>query len=126
MSIMAMKALSAVMEELNLRYALGSFAELPGYSYFVGAFREEGGAEDGGSTCRVTLDGFTRESWNELLEAANAIRNRLGPEGLTLWEGEWSGGIFFESMLQIPQDDVSLKRLQINLTIKEWNYYGKN
>lgn len=120
----ALKLISDGMEALGLEYALGVYAGNPVvYPYFVGEYQEtESFTEDGLQESTFLLTGFSRDSWLTLEDARERIEtyfNRISGRTVITDNGS-AVAIFYAHSLIVPTGDAELKRIQINLTIKEW------
>lgn len=119
--------LSTIATELNsigLNYEFETWsAEKVKYPYWVGEYQEvESTTEDGIREVDFILTGTSR-SGALALEKDRAKIEQLFPriEGKTAKMK--NGGfavIFYTNALTVPVDDGELTRLQVNLTIKEW------
>lgn len=127
MSKDVLKIISNAMKSLGLEYGFGEYSGNANgkivYPYFVGEYTEtEPFTEDGLQETTFMLNGFSRGSWLELENAKEAIEKHFnqtsGRVGIT---GSGSAvAIFYASALIVPTGDAELKRIQINLSIKEW------
>lgn len=95
----------------------------PSYPYFVGELTEEPIlTEDGQEGFDLTLTGFHRGESIAALEAdKQKIKNHFDP--IYGYRAETEKGaivIWYESAFYIPSGEASLKKIQINLTIKSW------
>lgn len=124
MSIAALKVISDGMEALNLAYGFGVYSGNPVvYPYFVGEYTEtEPTTEDGLQETSFLLTGFSRESWLALEQAKEKIENYFNKvSGKTVITDNGSAvAVFYANALIVPTGDAELKRMQINLAIKEW------
>ena len=122
MSIETLKIISDFMVERNLPY---NFMEWEGeilQTYFVGEYQEtptNTKEEDGYHETAFIINGFTRDSWLSLELAKKKIeislpKMAINDDGSTV-------AIFYENAFLVPTGDAELKRMQINLTIKEWS-----
>ena len=116
------KIISNAMTSLGLEY---NFVEYVGASerYWVGEVTEtEGVTEDGLQESTFLLTGFSRGTWLELEEDREKIENYFNRvSGLTVITDSGSGvAIFYAHSLVVPTGDAELKKIQINLSVKEW------
>lgn len=124
MSIESLGIISDSMEAMGLNY---NFMEWKGeavYPYFVGEYQEiESINEDGMQESQFILTGFSRGTWLQLEETKKQIENYFNKVGgKTVSAGNGSAvAIFYANSLVIPTGDAELKKIQINLTIKEWS-----
>lgn len=118
-----LKVISDAMAELGLNYEFMEWNSKPAYPYFTGEYQEtESMTEDGLQESTFILNGFSRKSFLELEKAKDSIASYFKPiSGYMSMEEDGSViGIFYASSMMIPTEDAELKRIQINLTIKEW------
>ena len=119
-----LKIISDAMASLGLEYGFAEYAGDPVvYPYFVGEYTEtESTTEDGLQETTFLLTGFSRETWLALEEAKEKIENYFNRvSGQTVISESGSGvAIFYAHSLIVPTGDAELKRIQINLSIKEW------
>lgn len=91
--------------------------------YWVGEYQEsEPDTEDGMQASTFILTGTAKDSY-VLLETTKQTIEELFPsiEGRTAILDNGTGvAIFYAHALAIPTGDEALKRIQINLSIKEW------
>jgi hypothetical protein len=124
MTTAALKTIADAMSALGLEYAFGVYAGDPVvYPYFVGEYTEtEPMTEDGLQNTTFLLTGFHRGTWMELEQAKERIENYFNRvSGKTVITDSGSGvAIFYANTLIVPTGDAELKRIQINLQVKEW------
>ena len=118
----ALKVIKDAMADLGIAY---SFMEYKGneYPYFVGEYTESPQPnEDGLQETTFLLTGFSRTTWGELESAKAKIKKKFHQsDGLLVTTDEGVVAIFYENGLVVPTGDAELKRIQINLLIKEWS-----
>ena len=93
------------------------------YPYFVGEYTEtESVTEDGLQEATILLTGFHRGTWLALETAKAKIENYFNSvSGKTVMADNGSAvAIFYASALIVPKEDMELKSIQINLSVKEW------
>ena len=122
MSIAALKFVSDTLDSLGISYQFGEWSTNPVPNpYFVGEYTEpesmarEG---DGYQETSFILTG-TGTNWLTLEQAKATIENNISKTAI-LSNGN-GVAIFYGGSLIIPTGDAELKRIQINLTIKEWS-----
>ena len=127
MSTDALQIISDAMESLGLNYAFAEYKVKKGEGaplmYFVGEYQEIVPLyENGLQESSFLLTGFTRGEWLALEEAREAICNYFNRiSGKTVIAENGSAvAIFYANSLVVPTGDAELKRIQINLDIKEW------
>ncbi len=92
------------------------------YPYFTGEYDEEPiPTEDGAEETNLILTGFNRGSRKALEEAKKKIKQHFPAiEGLRADTDSGSIAVFFDGAFFIPSGEADLKKIQINLKIKEW------
>ena len=119
----ALALVDSGMDSLGLNYAFMHWAKQPDYPYFTGEYQEtESMTEDGLQESRFILNGWTRNSWLELEQAKEKVENyfnRITGKQVITTNGS-AVAVFYANSLVIPTGDAELKRIQINLLIKEW------
>lgn len=122
MSKAALKFIADKLDELNINYEFGGWSTDPVPDpYFVGEYTEPESLtkeEDGYQEISFILTGTSRQ-WI-LLEEAKAIIEKNISKTAILPNGNGIA-VFYAGSLIIPTGDAELKRIQINLTIKEWS-----
>lgn len=124
MSKQSLKIISDAMTALRIEYGFGEYSGNPVvYPYFVGEYTEtEPFTEDGLQESTFLLTGFSRGSWLMLEEAKEKIENyfnKVGGKTVIASNGN-AVAIFYGNSLIVPTGNAELKRIQINLSIKEW------
>ena len=123
MSIEALNIISESLESIGINYEFGEWKSKIVYPYFVGEYQETPTLnEDGLQETTFILTGFSRGSWLQLEQAKENIEkhfNKVGGKTVIADSGS-AVAIFYENSLVIPTGDAELKKIQINLTIKEW------
>ena len=122
MSIAALKFVSDTLDSLEISYQFGEWSTNPVPNpYFVGEYTEPESMtkeENGYQETSFILTG-TGTSWLTLEQAKATIENNISKTAI-LSNGN-GVAIFYGGSLIIPTGDAELKRIQINLTIKEWS-----
>ncbi len=118
-----LKFINQQMQILNLPYAFMEWTDndIPP-CYWIGEYLDTTtDNEDGAEECTFILTGTTRGSWTELMEAKNRIKKHFpAVGGLRARTAEGAITVFYESSTTVPTGEADLKRIQINLNIKEW------
>lgn len=126
MSIEVLNIIKNAMEEMGLPYAFMEYTagEILPKTYFVGEYQElEPVNEDGEEDAVFILTGFSREKWIQLEDAKGKIKKyfpRLTGKTVVTEAGSVAA-IFYANSLPISIEDDELKKMQINLTVKEWS-----
>lgn len=121
MTEQALEKIYEIMTVTGINYAFmryhGDFGDRP---YWVGEYSESEDFMEGGRTDHdFILTGTTEGSWNDLLREADGIKEKLLNYKTVLANGHGLS-ITYERLIMIPQDNEFIKRVQINLTIREW------
>lgn len=116
--------ISRAMKEMGIEYALAEYRKSPVvYPYFVGEYQEfEATTSDGLQESTFILTGFSRGSWLDLENAKEKIAKyfgRVSAKTVILDNGSGVAVSFSDSQI-VPTGDAELKRIQINLNVKEW------
>ena len=112
------------MDSLKINYDFGEWKGEPKYPYFVGSYQETPPLyEDGMQETTFTMTGFSRSDWESLEEAKDKISNYFNKvSGKTVIAEDGSAvAVFYSDSLVVPTGDAELKRIEINLSIKEWS-----
>lgn len=125
--IEVLMVVQSAMNALGIEYA---FVEYAGnaegkvvYPYFVGEYTEsEPLTEDGLHSATFMLSGFSRDSWLTLEDAKERIERHFNmSSGKTYITARGTGiAISYAGSMIVPTGDAELKKIQINLDIKEW------
>lgn len=121
MSISTLRFISEKLEKLKIPYAFEEWTanEVPD-PYFVGEYNEVESTEreeNGYQETTFILTGTGRK-WLGLEQAKEIIENNI-TETAILPNGNGIAA-FYSNSFPVPTGDAELKRIQINLTIKEW------
>jgi hypothetical protein len=119
MSVAALNIISKSMESLGINYEFGAWNSKIVYPYFVGEYQETPTLnEDGMTETTFILNGFSRGSWLELEQAKEKLEKYFNT--LTVIAEKSAVAVFYDNSFVVPTGDAELKRIQINLKIKEW------
>lgn len=119
---MTIESLKFIKEQLDevISYEFGRWSSDLVYPYWVGEYSEiEQMNEDGMHETTFILTGTTRGTWLELEQDKQKIKELFEEKRAILPNGNGLL-ICYENTLIIPVEDMELKRMQINLQIKEW------
>ena len=124
MSVNVLSAVSQGMNEAGLNYEFGEWKSDVVYPYWVGEYQEiDPLNEDGMHETSFILTGFTRGSRLELEREKEKIQ-KIFPQcgGYKAIADDGSAvAIFYSGCLaNVPTGDAELKKIEVNLTIKEW------
>ena len=127
MSKQSLKIISEAMITLGLNYAYMEYSTEDGkipVTYLTGEYQEVPNPnEDGMQETTFILNGFTRGAWLELENAKDKIESYFGKVGghTVIADNGTAVAVFYSNSLLISAENAELKRIQINLTIKEWS-----
>lgn len=123
MSITMRTTISDSMKAMGLNYQYQEWETELKYPYFVGEYQEmESMNEDGMQESTFILTGFTRGNDLELEAAKEKIKEYFNPiSGYRVRTSNGVLAVFYAyTLANIPTGDAELKKIQINLNIKEW------
>ena len=117
--------IAKLLKESGLHY---SFVRWNGeliFPYWIGEYSEVDSVyEDGMVESDFILTGTTEESWLTLQQEKEKIE-KIFRDRTTVLDSGIGLSISFERSLIVPTESDTLKRIQINLSVKEWrNNYG--
>lgn len=118
-----LKFISRQMDLIGVPYEFGQWSSAVTYPYFVGeqVSPEAFPAEDGSEESEIILTGFHRGKLIDLETVKNKIKRHFSPwTGLISKTDSGSIAVFFDGSFYIPTGEADLKKIQINLKIKEW------
>ena len=125
MNTEALSYIAKLLKESGLHY---SFVRWNGeliFPYWIGEYSEVDSVyEDGMVESDFILTGTTEESWLILQQEKEKIE-KLFRDRTTVLDSGIGVCISFDRSLIVPTESDTLKRIQINLSVKEWrNNYG--
>ena len=118
-----LKVISEQLEAIGIPYEFGEWTKAIQYPYFVGEItEEEPTTEDGLEQSVLFLNGFHRGgAYIDLLEMCQTIKKHFHPvHGLRVETEEGTVVVFYAGSRYVPTNEAELKRIQIDLKIKEW------
>ena len=120
----ALKMIADSMQEMNINYSFAEWKGKPIYPYFVGEYQEaESVNEDGMEETNFILTGFSRTTWADLEAVKKKIKQYFNPIAGKAVVEELGNviAVFYSDGFVVPNQDAELKKIQINLTVKEWS-----
>lgn len=119
LSIAVLEWLNKLLAGIGINYQYGIWRTYPiPFPYFVGEKNEEAPDSEDGMQQSVLLITGTGPSLLELEQARDKIKS-LNDTRAILDNG--SGvALFYDGAYAVPVDEPDMKRIQIDLTIKEW------
>lgn len=117
-----LKFIKEQMAVIKVPYEFGEWTSAIQYPYFVGEITEEPiTTEDGAENSAFLLTGTTRGKYLALEKMKDEIKRHFSPiHGLRANTDSGSIAVFFDGAFYVPTGEADLKRIQINLKIKEW------
>ena len=117
-----LKFINEQMDVLAVPYQFGEWTSEIIYPYFVGEITEEPTmTEDGFEQSTMILNVFHRGKYIDLETIKAKIKKHFDPRfGLRAKTDSGSIAVFFDGAFYVPTGETDLKRIQINLLIKEW------
>ena len=118
-----LKFINEQMTAIAVPYEFGQWSSAVKYPYFVGEITEEPTmTEDGLEESTMLLTGFHRGNLIDLETIKERIKSHFSPiYGL---RGQTDSGssiaVFFDGSFYVPTGEADLKKIQINIKIKEW------
>lgn len=109
-----------ILTEADINYEFMEWTSNIVYPYWVGEYTEsEPLNEDGMQESTFMITGTTNGSWLSLEEAKATIESNLCNQTVILPNGNGLA-VFYSGSLVVPTGNEKMKRMQINLLIKEW------
>lgn len=116
----ALKFINDTLENAGINYDFAERKRGIIYPYWVGEYADLGAEnEDGMSEYSFTLNGWTRGEWLDLENERETVESFFS-DCTTILENGSGIDISYAGAQIIPTGDAELKRMQINLNIKEW------
>lgn len=122
MTINGLNYIAGKLKAAEIPYCFEEWTKEIQYPYFVGEYTEsEPMYEDGETDSTFILTGTARDSWLELERAKEKIINTFPHTGISaILEDKTGIAVFYTSSMPVPTGTDELKRIQINLKVKEW------
>lgn len=115
--------INTILKESGLHYSFVRWNGELVFPYWIGEYSEVDSIyEDGMVETDFILTGTTEESWFTLQQEKEKIE-KLFRDRTTILESGIGLSISFERSLIVPTESDTLKRIQINLSVKEWRNY---
>lgn len=117
------KIIADAMESLGLNYAYLEWLDDPVDMYFTGEYQEGEAVDESGQVpISFILTGFSRVGIEALEEAKETIKKHFDKvSGLVIADKESAVAIFYAGSFPVRTMDAELKKIQVNLNIKEWS-----
>lgn len=116
--------ISESMESLGLNYAFMEWKKKPEYPYWIGEFTEPApGDESGQHDSSFILTGYSRGMWQDLISEREKIKECFDPKAgkVVIADDGSAVAVFYAGSFPVRTGDAELKKLQINLDVKEWS-----
>jgi hypothetical protein len=122
MTIEGLSFVNSCIEKLNIPYQFMEWKSKIPDTYFVGEYTElETMDESGREESSFILTGTTNRNYMELESVRGKLKEYFTNEGLTAILDSGSGiAVFYDSSFPVPSIDEGVRRIQINLKVKEW------
>lgn len=123
MTIEAMGFIAEQLEAAGIDYEFGQWSTDPVPNpYFVGEYSEESTSTEDGQQNTVLMLTGTSLSQLKLEQAKEKIKEIFPSYGKTAILSNGNGiAVFYDYALNVPVDDPELKRIQVNVLVKEWS-----
>lgn len=117
-----LKFIKEQMDILAIPYEFMEWTSEVQYPYFVGECTEsESMTEDGAEEATFILTGFHRGKYIELEEIKEKIKKHFGSiHGIRAKTDSGSIAVFYVGAFYVRSGEADLKKVQINLKIKQW------
>lgn len=125
-----LKIIAEEMATMGIHYEFMEWTAKPSYPYFTGEYQEfESSGEHGEQETSFILTGFARDtgkgktaylSLEDAKEKIAVYFPMVGGRVVTTESGSVVA-IFYTNSFDVPTGDAELKKIQINLMIKEWS-----
>lgn len=122
MTTEGLKFISEKLKEADIPYCFEEWTENITYPYFVGEYIEsEPVYEDGESESTFILTGTAKGNWLSLEKIKNKVREIFPDTGITkILSSDTAIAVMYAGSKPIPTGTEDLKRIEINLKVKEW------
>ena len=122
MTLNGLNFISSKLEEIGIPYCFEEWSKKITYPYFVGEYTEsEPLNEDSESESTFILTGTTKGSWLELEQLKDKIHGIFTDVGATeILTNNIAIAVMYAGAMPVPTGIDELKRIQINLKVKEW------
>lgn len=115
-----LKIINFELQKIGINYEFMEWTSDVVYPYFVGEYEDEGGSlESGMGESIFMLTGTTRGSWKDLQDTTELIKSHFN-DFRTIIDNSSGIWILYDRGFPIPTGEQDLKRIQINLKIREW------
>ena len=117
------KIIADAMESLGLNYAYLEWLDDPVDMYFTGEYQEGEAVDESGQTdISFILTGFSRVGIEALEEAKETIKQHFdNVSGVVIADSSSAVAIFYAGSFPVRTMDAELKKIQVNLSVKEWS-----
>lgn len=122
-----LKTIDTEMNALNINYEYAEWTAKPAYPYAVGEYQEiESLNEDGEQETQFIMTVWARgiTATEDLENVKNKIKKhfpKVGGRLATTDEGSRVAIFYANTLGNLPTGDAELKKIQINLLVKEWS-----
>lgn len=122
MTVNGLNFISSKLKEIGIPYCFEEWTREISYPYFVGEYTEtEPLNEDGESESTFILTGTANGSFLSLEREKDKIRKTFTDVGITEILSDGTAiAVMYAGAMPVPTSTDQLKRIQINLKVKEW------
>lgn len=122
MTIEGLGFITKCFAEMGIPYEFMEWTQEVSFPFFVGEYSEiESLNEDGLEEGTFILTGTTTNKYIELEAVKETVKNYFGYDGLTaILESGSAIAVSYATSIPIPKDEHGIRRIQINLNVKEW------
>lgn len=117
-----LKFINEQMQNIEVPYEFDMWTSDVIYPYYVGEISESPiVTEDGYEESTLMLTGFNRGKYIDLEIGKEKIKKHFDPiYGLRSTTDSGAIAVFYNGAFNVPSGEADLKKIQINLLIKEW------
>lgn len=122
MTIEGLGFITNCFEQLGIPYEFMEWTQELSVPFFVGEYSEiESMNEDGFEEGTFLLTGTTTNNYMELELVKEQVKDFFGFDGITaILESGSAIAVSYMTAFSIPTDENEMRRIQINLNVKEW------
>ncbi|MGP1361066.1 MAG: hypothetical protein ACTTK5_01325 [Candidatus Fimenecus sp.] len=121
MTIETLNYINNLLSGLSIPYEYMEWTKPLSFPFFIGEYQElESRDEDGKEEGAFILTGTTDKTYLSLEKIKDRIKTHLTSMGITDIINNTGIAVSYENAFMIPTGEQGLKRIQINLNIKEW------
>ena len=124
MTIEALNYINDMLSDLSVPYEYMEWTKPLSFPFFIGEYQElESRDEDGKEEGVFIITGTTDKDYLSLELIKERVKSHLTSTGLTDILKNSAIVILYDTAFMIPTGEQGLKRIQINLIVKEWRTF---